>query len=49
MKKDAEAFAQIFALQKVDKDGRLIEPAEEALAEETGGGDDSDPADPAAV
>ena len=41
VKKDAEAFAQVFAPQKVDKDGRPINPVEEAVAEKVGDGDGS--------
>ena len=49
VKKTTEAFAAIFAPQKVDKDGRPIEPTEEAAVEKPDGGDGSGPAGPAAA
>ena len=48
VKKDAEAFVQVFAPEKVGKDGRPIEPAEKAALEKPDDGDGSGPAGPAA-
>ena len=49
VKKDAEAFMQTFAPQKVDKDGRPIESAEETVVEKPDCGDGSGPAGPVVV